>query len=60
MTNEARKNRDEFLALNLKIRSHQRTIKINSAAGQIFTQEYLDWVNQLIERSIYLANNGGF
>jgi len=60
MTNEARKNRDEFLGLNLKIRSHQRTIKINSAAGQIFTQEYLDWVNQLIERSIYLANNGGF
>jgi hypothetical protein len=60
MTNETRKNRDEFRVLNLKIRSHQRTIKINSAAGQVFTQEYLDWVNQLIERSIYLSIHGGF
>ena len=60
MTNQARKNRDEFRALNLKIRSHQKTIKINSAAGQVFTQEYLDWVNQLIERSIYLSIHGGF
>jgi hypothetical protein len=60
MTNQARKNSDEFRALNLKIRSHQRTIKMNSAAGQVFTQEYLDWVNQLIERSIYLSIHGGF
>jgi hypothetical protein len=60
MTNETIKNRDEFRALNLKIRSHQRTIKTNSAAGQVFTQEYLDWVNELIERSIYLSIHGGF
>jgi len=60
MTNETIKNRDEWRALNLKIRSHQRTIKMNSAAGKVFSQEYLDWVNQLIERSIHLSIHGGF
>jgi hypothetical protein len=60
MKNEAIKNRDEWRALNLKIAQHQRVIKINSAAGQVFGDEYLAWVNQLIERSIYLATNGGF
>ena len=60
MTNEARKNSDEWRALNLKIAQHQRVIKMNSAAGQVFSEEYLDWVNQLIERSIYLSIHGGF
>jgi hypothetical protein len=60
MKNETIKNREEWRALNLKIAQHQRTIKMNSAAGQVFGQEYLDWVNQLIERSIYLSIHGGF
>ena len=60
MKHEAIKNREEWRALNLKIAQHQRVIKMNSAAGQVFGQEYLDWVNQLIQRSIYLSTNGGF
>ena len=60
MKNETIKNRDEWRALNLKIAQHQRVIKMNSASGQVFGDEYLAWVNQLIERSIYLATNGGF
>ena len=60
MKHEAIKNRDEWRALNLKIAQHQRVIKMNSASGQVFGDEYLAWVNQLIERSIYLATNGGF
>lgn len=60
MKNETIKNRDEWRALNLKIAQHQRVIKMNSAAGQVFSQEYLDLVNQLIERRTYLTTNGGF
>jgi hypothetical protein len=60
MKNEAIKNRDEWRALNLKIAQHQRVIKINSAAGQIFSDDYLNWLNDLINRRNYLTTNGGF
>jgi hypothetical protein len=60
MKHEAIKNREEWRALNLKIAQHQRTIKMNSAAGQVFDIEYLSWVDQLIERRTYLTTNGGF
>ena len=54
------KNRNEWRALNLKIAYHQKVIAQNSKAGQIFTNEYIQWVNQLIERRDYLTTNGGF
>jgi hypothetical protein len=60
MKHEAIKNMEEWRALNLKIAQHQRVIKINSAAGQVFSDEYLNWVNELIQRSIYLSTHGGF
>jgi hypothetical protein len=50
------KLREEWRALNLKISQHQKTIKTNSASGQIFSDEYLTWVNELICRRDYLTN----
>ena len=53
-------NREEWRALNLKIAQHQKVIKINSSAGQIFSDDYLNWLNDLISRRNYLTTNGGF
>lgn len=60
MKNEQIKNREEWRALNLKIAQHQKVIKTNSSAGQVFGEEYLNWVNELINRRDYLTTNGGF
>lgn len=60
MENTNLKNRDEWRALNLKIAQHQKTIKQNSFAGQVFSSEYLKWVTELIERRDYLTKFGGF
>ena len=57
MTNfEVIKLRDEWRTLNIKISQHQRTIKINSAAGQKFSSEYLNFLDELIQRRNYITN----
>ena len=50
------KLREEWRALNLTIAQHQKTIKQNTLSGQIFSQEYLNWVNELTKRRDYLTN----
>lgn len=50
------KLREEWRALNIKISQHQKTIKTNSQCGQIFSDEYLNWINELIQRRDYLTN----
>ena len=49
MRNEQNKIRNEWRNLNLKISYHQKVIKQNSIAGQVFDAEYLKWVNDMIE-----------
>ena len=49
------KLRDEWRQLNLKISQIQKVITQNTKAGQIFTKEYLIWVNELIKRRDYLT-----
>jgi hypothetical protein len=55
-----KKNRDEWRALNLKIAQHQKVVAQNSRAGQVFSSEYLQWLNALVERRDYLTIYGGF
>ena len=49
------KLRDEWRQLNLKISQIQKVITQNTKAGQIFTKEYLNWMNELIKRRDYLT-----
>lgn len=49
------KLREEWRELNLKISQIQKVIAQNTKAGQIFTEEYLNWVNDLINRRDYLT-----
>jgi len=56
MQNKQNKIRDEWRALNLKIAQHQKTIKQNSAAGQVFSSEYLKWLEDLTEYRDSLTN----
>ena len=50
------KLRQEWRALNIKIAQHQKVINQNSLAGQVFTADYLNWVQSLIERRDLLTN----
>jgi len=54
MTNNI-KLREEWRQLNLKITQIQRVITQNTKAGQVFSEEYLKWVNDLINRRDYLT-----
>jgi len=56
MQNEQKNIRDEWRSLNLKIAQHQKTIKKNSAAGQVFSSEYLKWLQDLIKYRDSLTN----
>jgi len=56
MQNEQKNIRDEWRALNLKIAQHQKTIKQNSAAGQVFSSEYLKWLEDLTKYRDSLTN----
>ena len=49
------KLREEWRELNLKITQIQKVISQNTKAGQVFTEEYLKWVNDLINRRDYLT-----
>jgi len=49
------KLREEWRQLNLKIAQIQKVITQNTKAGQVFTEEYLNWVNELINRRDYLT-----
>jgi hypothetical protein len=53
--NNSIKLRDEWRQLNLKISQIQKVITQNTKAGQIFSKEYLNWVNELINRRDYLT-----
>jgi hypothetical protein len=55
MTNNI-KLREEWRQLNLKIAQIQKVIAQNTKAGQVFTEEYLNWVNDLINRRDYLTS----
>ena len=50
------KLRNEWRSLNLKIAQHQKVIKQNTLAGQVFDAEYLNWVQVLIDRRDFLTN----
>jgi hypothetical protein len=50
------KLRNEWRSLNLKIAQHQKVIKQNTLAGQAFGSEYLQWVQDLINRRDLLTN----
>lgn len=54
MTNNI-KLREEWRQLNLKIAQIQKLINQNTKAGQVFTEEYLNWVNDLINKRDYLT-----
>jgi hypothetical protein len=56
MNIEVTKLRDEWRQLNIKIAQHQRTVKINTLAGQKFSSEYLNFLDELILRRDYLTN----
>lgn len=43
------KLREKWSKLNLEIAQHQRVIKQNSSAGQIFSNEYLNWLDEKIQ-----------
>lgn len=45
MTTQQKKIRDTWRRLNLEIQQIERVMKINGAAGQIFDEEYLQYVN---------------
>jgi hypothetical protein len=47
---------DEWRKLNLKIAYHQKVIKQNTKAGQKFTNEYFNWVQDLIKYRDSLTN----
>ena len=50
------KLRNEWRSLNLKIAQHQKAIKQNTLAGQTFGAEYLQWLQDLINRRDLLTN----
>lgn len=43
--NEQIKISEQWRKLNLEIRTIDRVMKMNGAAGQIFDEEYLQWVS---------------
>ena len=49
------KIKEEWRKLNLEIAQHQKVIKQNTQAGQIFSEEYLNWINEKIARRDYLT-----
>ena len=49
------KLREEWRQLNLKIAQIQKVITQNTKAGQVFTEEYFNWLNELINRRDYLT-----
>lgn len=59
MQNGNNKIRDEWRKLNLQIANHQKVIKQNSIAGQVFSTEYLNWLNDLIAYRDSLTNKIG-
>ena len=50
------KIREEWRKLNLEIQQIQKVISQNTKAGQIFTNEYLQWLQSKIERRDALTN----
>jgi hypothetical protein len=50
------KIKDEWRKLNLEISYHQKIIKQNSKAGQKFTEEYINWINEKIKHRDTLTN----
>ena len=48
--------REKWKKLNLEIAQIQRVIKQNTAAGQIFSEEYLQWVNEKIQLRDSITN----
>jgi hypothetical protein len=43
------KLKEKWCKLNYEIAQIQKVIKQNTAAGQIFSEEYLQWVNEKIQ-----------
>jgi hypothetical protein len=50
------KLREKWRKLNLEIAQIQRVIKQNTAAGQIFSDDYLQWVNEKIQLRDSITN----
>lgn len=53
---EKRKLNDEWRALNLSIPQKVRQIEMNIKANRPNSEEYVNWVNDLIARRDYLTN----
>ena len=39
----------KWVKLNYEIEQHQRVIRINSKSGQIFSEDYLQWLDEIIQ-----------
>jgi hypothetical protein len=50
------KLKEKWCKLNLEIAQIQRVIKQNTAAGQIFSDEYLNWLNEKIQLRDSMTN----
>ena len=54
--NAKTKIRNECQQLNIKIAYHEKVIKQNTKAGQKFTNEYINWLQDLIKYRNSLTN----
>jgi len=51
------KLKEKWCKLNLEIAQIQKVIKQNTAAGQIFSDEYLNWLDEKIQLRDSLTNS---